>query len=153
MDGKRMDVDSDYELNEALEADLAQESDGLTIQNQRLARIQEYEESALSRIDPLDAVIGIGNASFQRVFEHLGAAVLEELDSHAHTVDEFRKIGPEIRLLVKLRNTIETDLAVQSHNAAQQEMPFRHGPRDNGPSSKLAARMHELLPKRSRMND
>ena len=71
----------DHELNEALEAHAAEELDGLSIQNQRLARVQEYEEAALARSDPFAAVIGMGNAYLQRVFEHLGAAILDELDS------------------------------------------------------------------------
>ena len=58
----------------------------------------------------------MGNAYFQRIFEHLGAAILDELDSRAHTVEELRELAPEIRLLVKLRNSIETDLAFQGTN-------------------------------------
>ena len=116
----------DDELNEALEAHAAEELDGLSIQNQRLARIQEYEEAAVSRSDPFAAVIGMGNAYLQRVFEHLGAAVLDELDSRPHTVEELREFGPEIRLLVKLRNSIETDLAFQAPDAGQQAAAFPH---------------------------
>jgi hypothetical protein len=85
----------DHELNEVLEAHAAEELDGLSIQNQRLARVQEYEEASVSRSDPFAAVIGMGNAYFQRVFEHLGAAILDELDSRAHTVEELREFARE----------------------------------------------------------
>src|SRR4051794_37868454 len=70
--GGAMDIDSDVrdahdsELNEPLETNVADDPEGLSIQNQRLARILEYEEAALARMDPLAAVIGIGNAYFQR---------------------------------------------------------------------------------------
>ena len=142
----------DNELNEALEAHAVEELDGLSIQNQRLARVQEYEEAALSRSDPFAAVIGMGNAHLQRVFEHLGAAILDELDSRAHTVEEFREFGPEIRLLVKLRNSIETDLAFQPPGDGQQAAAFQHSMKGNGFDTKLATRKRDLLPKGWRAN-
>jgi hypothetical protein len=107
---------SDDELNEALEVHRAEEFDGLSLQNQRLAIIQEYEEAALLRADPFAAVIGMGNAYLQRIFEHLGAAVLDELDTRAPGIAELRELVPEIRLLTKLRNAIQTDLAFQATN-------------------------------------
>src|SRR4051794_3927096 len=106
-----------HELNEALDADAAEDLDGLSIKNQRLARIDEYEESAVSRSDPLAAVIGMGSAVLQRVFEDLGAAVLEVLDTHPHTLDNLRELTPEIRLMLSLRNAIEKDLDIQTHDA------------------------------------
>jgi hypothetical protein len=143
----------DDELNEALEAHATEELDGLSIQNQRLARVQEYEEAAVSRSDPFAAVIGMGNAYLQRVFEHLGAAILDELDSRAHTVDELREFGPEIRLLVKLRNSIETDLAVQPPDAGQQAAAFPHSRKGKGLDTKVATGKRDLLPKRWMAND
>lgn len=114
----------DQELNESLEAHGQDDLDGLSMRNQRLARVQEYEEAAIARPDPFAAVIGIGNADFQRVFEHLGAAILDELDSRTPTVDAFRELGPEIRLLVKIRNSIETDLAVHTADAGRPATAF-----------------------------
>ncbi len=138
----------DYELNEALEADGPEILDGLSMQNQRLARVQEYEEAAVARPDPFAAVIGMGNAYFQRVFEHLGAALLDELDCRAHTVEELREFGPDIRLLVKLRNAIETDLAVQLPDAGQQAMTSQHRMQGNGLDTRMATRKRDLMAKR-----
>ena len=143
----------DHELNEVLETHAAEELDGLSIHNQRLARIQEYEEAAVSRSDPFAAVIGMGNAHLQRVFEHLGAAILDELDGRTHTVEELRELGPEIRLLVKLRNSIETDIAVQPPDAGQQAAAFPHRQKGKGLDTQLATSKRDLLPKRWMAND
>jgi hypothetical protein len=121
----------DYVLNEALDAHAVDELDGLSIQNQRLAKIQEYEEASLLRTDPFAAVLGMGNASMQRIFEHLGAAILEELDGRPHTVEEFRELAPEIRLLAILRRSIETEFVVQRSDATQQAAAF-NGMKGNG---------------------
>jgi hypothetical protein len=116
----------DDELNEAVDAHSVEELDGLSMQNQRLARVQEYEEAAVSRPDPLAAVSGMGAAFCQRIFEHLGTAVLDELDRFPHSVEEFREYEPEIRLLAKLRKSIEQDLTLQAHETPQQgPMPHR----------------------------
>lgn len=142
----------DQQLNESLEAHGQDDLDGLSIRNQRLARIQEYEEAAVSRPDPFAAVIGMGNASLQRVFEHLGAAIVEELDSRPHTVGEIRELEPEIRLLVKIRNSIETDLAVQTSDAERPATAFPPTRPakgiTNGP-----VRTRDLVPKRWMGND
>ena len=90
MEPTNTDAVSDQELNAALEAHAAEDYDGLSIRNQRRARIQEYEESALSRLDPFAAVIGLGNVIFQSIIEHLGAAILDELNSKAPTLEEMR---------------------------------------------------------------
>ena len=148
-----MDINSDVrdaqdnELNEPLETNAADDPDGLTIQNQRPARILEYEEAAL-RTDPLAAVIGIGNAHFQRIFEHLGSAVLDVIDSGPQTVEQLRELAPEIRLMLKLRNAIEADLAVQSPDADQHAAAFPRGAKPKGIGSKVATTKRELLPKR-----
>jgi hypothetical protein len=110
----------DGELNRALNIDDADVRDQQTLRNQRLARIQEYEESALIRRDPLAAVIGMGNADLQRIFESLGTAVLEQIESGSKSIEEFRELGPEIRLLVKLRKAIEVDVALQALETEQQ---------------------------------
>jgi hypothetical protein len=138
----------DHELNEALDAHAAEELDGLSMQNQRLARIEEYEEAAVSRSDPLAAVIGMGNAYLQRIFEHLGAAVLDELDSHAYTVEEFRELSPEIRLLAKLRKLIETDLELQPPDAGQQAAAFLPGSNGKRLDTRATNGKRELPPKR-----
>jgi hypothetical protein len=137
----------DDALNKALDAPTAEDLDGLSIQNQRLARIQEFEETAIARSDPLAAVLGIGNASLQRMFEHLGAALLDELDSHPHTVEELRELEPEMRLLVKLRKSIETGIALQSLGTDQQPA-FPHNTRGKSRDTKLTTGKRDLLPKR-----
>jgi len=130
MEPTNTDAVSDQELNTALEAHIAENYDGLSIESQRSARIKEYEESALSRLDPFAAVIAMGNASLQRIFEHLNAALLDELYSKAHTLEEMREISPEIRLLLKLRKSIETGFAFQLHDAEQHAATYRQGGRD-----------------------
>ena len=95
----------------------------------------------------------MGNAYLQRVFEHLGAAILDELDSRAHTVEELRELGPEIRLLVKLRNSIETDLSVQPPDAGQQAAAFPHSMKGKGLDTKVATGKRDLLRKRWMAND
>jgi hypothetical protein len=136
------------ELNEALEVNSVEELDGLNIQNQRLARVQEYEEAAVSRSDPFAAVIGMGSASFQRIFEHLGAAILDELDGRAHTFEELRELTPEIRLLVKLRDAIEKDFEVQAPDADQQAAALPRLRKSKGRDTKVATSKRDLLPKR-----
>ena len=90
----------------------------------------------------------MGNASFQRIFEHLGAALLDELDSRDHTVAELREYEPEIRLLVKLRNSIETDLDPQLPEAGQQAAAFPRPMKSKGLRTKVATSKRDLLPKR-----
>jgi hypothetical protein len=136
----------DYALN-AQEPKDADELDELQLKNQRLARIQEYEEAAVSRTDPLAAVIGMGNADLQRIFEHLGAAILDAIDSRSHTVEELRELAPDIRLLVKLRNAIETDLAFQSTDITSQGAALPHGMRPNRPHAKEPTNKRDLVPK------
>ena len=138
----------DDQLNEALETDAAEELDGLSIRNQRLARIQEYEEAAVSRIDPFAALFGFGNADFQRIFDLLSAAIFDELDSRGHTIEVLRELAPEIRLLVKLRNSIALDLAVQPPDAGQQAAAFPRSMNGKGLDTKAATSKRDLLPKR-----
>ena len=140
----------DCELNEPLETDAAEALEGLSIQNRRLATIQEYEEAAVSRTDPLAAVIGMGNAYLQRIFEHLGAAVLDAMDNGPHTVADLREYAPEIRLLLKMRNAIETDLVVQSLDAAQHAAALPRGAKSKVYGAKMATGQRELLAKRWR---
>jgi hypothetical protein len=70
------------------------------------------------------------------------------MDSRPHTVEELRELRPEIRLLVQLRNTIETDLAVQPPDAGQQAAAFSRSMKGNGFDTKLATSKRDLLPKR-----
>jgi hypothetical protein len=142
----------DQELNEGLEAYAAEELDGLSIQNQRLARVQEYEEAAVSRPDPFAAVIGMGNADLQRIFDHLSTAILDVMDSRKHSVDELREFSPDIRLLLKLRKSIETDLAVQTPDVEQPAASFAANMTAKGITNE-AIRKHGLVPKHWFKND
>jgi hypothetical protein len=78
----------------------------------------------------------------------LGAAILDELDSRAHTVEELREYAPEIRLLVKLRNSVEADLAFQANDAGQQAAAIPHRKKGNGLDTKAATSKGDLLPNR-----
>ncbi len=127
----------DHELNQALER--AEELDGLSLQHQRLARIQEYEELALARSDPFAAVLGMGTSHLAKLFEHLGKAVLDDLESQAPTLTALREVGPEIRLLLKLRSAMETDLEFQHHVMGEQPMALP-GTTRNGTLNKQAGR-------------
>lgn len=143
---------SDREL-ESPDAPTAEDLDGLSMKNQRLARIQDFEEDAVSRTGAYAAVMGMGTAYLQRIFEHLGAAVLDVMDSHPHSVQELRELRPEIRLLVQLRKTIETDLEVQSSDAGDQPSVFPQSLKHKGLDANLATSKRGLLPKRWRVND
>ena len=138
----------DEELNEALDAHSAEELDGLSMQHQRQARVDEYEEAAVSQPNPYAAVSGMGGAFCQRIFEPLGPAVLVELDSHPHTVEEIREYEPEIRLLVKLRNSVEADLAFQANDAGPPTAAIPHRKKGNGPDTKAATSKRNMLPNR-----
>ena len=127
----------DHELNLALER--AEELDGLSVQHQRLARIQEYEEMSLARSDPFTAVLGMGTSHLAKIFEHFGTAILEELESQAPTVAALRELGPEFRMLLKLRSAIETDIEFQHDVIGEQPMVSPRTTR-NGPLNKRAVR-------------
>ena len=143
----------DHELNEALEKDAGQELDGLSIRNQRLARILEYEEAALSRSDPHAAVIGMGNAQLQRICEHVGDAVLERWDAHTPTVEEIRELSPQIRLMVAMRKMMDTDLAFQSEDFQQQAAAFPHSAKRKGITNHVGSSQRGLVAKRWAEND
>ena len=142
----------DEELNRALDAYSDEDSDAQNIRNQRLARVHEYEESTVSRADPFAAVIGMGTADLQRVFEHLSGAILAELDNREHTVDEFRELGSDIRLLLKIRKSIEVDLTFQAPDVGQPASAFAAKRNVKG-LAKEAIRRNGLLPDRWLKND
>ena len=87
----------------------------------------------------------MGAADLQRVFEHLSGAILTELDSRDHTVDELREFGPDIRLLLKLRKSVEMDLAIQKPDDEQPASAFPANKKGNGVAKK-AIRRKGLLP-------
>jgi hypothetical protein len=138
---------NDRDFRQAPDA-FAEELDGLSMPNRRRARVDEFEEDAISRSDSYAAVIGMGSAYLQRVFEALGAALLEEIDSHPLTVQELRALNPEIRMLVKLRSAIETDLEVQALASGDQSVGFASGLKRKEIAGKRA-----LFPQRFREND
>jgi hypothetical protein len=137
----------DEDLNAALEAHTVEDLDGLNIQNHRLARIQEYEEEVVSRSNPYAAMIGVGSADFQRIFEHYSKALLEELDSR-HTFAEVRELNRDIRLLETLRRAVEADLEFQSADAGQPVSGFPHSINVKGLSRKAVTNKCDLVPKR-----
>ena len=63
-------------------------------------------------------------------------------------VDELRELSPEIRLLVKLRKSIETDLAIQPPDAGRQVAAFPPSLKGKGLDTRLATGNRDLLPKR-----
>jgi hypothetical protein len=92
---------------------------------------------------------GMGAASCQRIFEHLGTAVLDELDSRPHSVEEIREYEPEIRLLVKLRHAVEADVAFQGNDAGQQAAALPHRKKGN----RWASSKGDLLSNRRAANN
>jgi hypothetical protein len=56
---------------------------------------------------------------------------LEQIKVGSKSIEELRELGPEIRLLVKIRKAIETDVALQSLEAEQQPTAFPR-PRNRG---------------------
>jgi hypothetical protein len=152
MEPQRPDLHAleDDELNHALER--AEELDGLNLQHQRLARIQEYEELALARTDPFGAVLGMGTSYLAQVFEHLGKAVLDELENQPTMLTALREVGPDIRLLLKLRSAIETDLDFQNQVSGEQPMGLS-GPTKNGALKQAGRRPRGMVSLRPRSND
>jgi hypothetical protein len=140
---------SDRELNEALKEHAIEEQDELSIKDRRLARIDEYEEAALSSSDAFAALIGIGNAHLQRIFEHLSTAILEELESRGGSFEAICELNPHMRLLVKMRSSVEKVFAVQPPNDGQQ---FSQGGMGIGVNNNLANSKRKLLPKGIRSN-
>ncbi len=132
MDGKpnnprEMD---DHELDQAIHLDAAEDADGLSIRNQHLAKIQECEEAALARRDPFSAVGGLGATYLQQIYLHLGHAVVDTLESGSGSLEEIRDLKSEIGLLVKLRKSIETDIALHHRELEQETIALprtRHG--------------------------
>jgi hypothetical protein len=139
METKRTDLHDmeDHELNQALER--AEELDGLCLQHQRLARIQDYEDLALARSNPIAAVRGMGTSYLAQIFEYLGKAVLDDLESRTPTLTALREVSPEIRVLLKLRLAMEADLEFQHHVIGEQPMALP-GTTRNGTLNKQAGR-------------
>jgi hypothetical protein len=152
MEPQRTDLHAldDYELNQTLERD--EELDGLSIQQQRLARIQEYEELALARRDPFAAILGMGTCYLAQVFEHLGKKLWDELESQPPTLTALREVSPEIRLLLKVRSAMETDLEFQEHVRGEQPMALS-GPTKNGALKQAVRRQRGVVSHRPRSND
>ena len=63
-------------------------------------------------------------------------------------VEELREFSPEIRLLVKLRNSIQADLAFQANDAGQQAAAIPLRKKGNGLDTKAATSKRDLLPNR-----
>ena len=142
----------DDELTTSLESYSATDLGELSISNQRLAKIDEYEERALARTDPFEAVIGMGSADLQRIFEYMSAAILAQLESQAPTLEGIREVAPVIRILVKVRTAIETDLPFQDADAGWQAANKARSKIGKGIGPKFAASTHDQLPKRWQPN-
>ena len=127
----------DQDLNQALEMD-EEELDGLSLQQRRLARIQEYEEEALARIDPLAAVVGMGTVYLAQLFEYFAKAVVDEFKTQPPTLALCRELTPQVRLLAKLRSAIDTDFEFQQHNIGEQTVALRRAT-SNRPLAKQTA--------------
>jgi hypothetical protein len=139
---------SDHELNEALEAHALEDVDGLSIKNQRLASIQEYEEAALARSNPFAAVLGMAGSQMQQISEYLGAAIIAEFESRGGSLEVIRELRPEMGLQIKLIKLAQTDLLFQLAETEPQSNLYRHGSKGKGISSNLASTKHVKLPKR-----
>jgi hypothetical protein len=102
-------VIEDLALNDALDEHGRGELDGLSMEQQREARILEYEEVAVEQSDPFEAITGMQNASLARIFERLSAAVVKELNSKNHSLQDIREYTTEIKSLVQIQRNIELD--------------------------------------------
>jgi hypothetical protein len=87
--------------------------DRASVRSHRAARIDEFEAAAIRRPNSYGAMIGAGTADLQRIFERLSEAVSHQLDAEAPTLVECRSLEPTIRLLLRLREGVALDLAVQ----------------------------------------
>ncbi len=133
----------DQDLNQALEMD-EEELDGLSLQQRLLARIQEYEEEALARIDPLAAVVGMGTVYLAQLFEYFAKAVVDEFKTQPPTLALCRELTPQVLLLAKLRSAIDTDFEFQQHNIGEQTVALRRAT-SNGPLAKQTAHHQSRL--------
>jgi hypothetical protein len=153
MESQRKDPQriEDYELVQALERD--EDLGGLSIHHQRLARIHEYEELSLARSEPCAALLGMGTSHFAKLFELLGKAVLDDLESQTPSLSALREVGPEIRLLLKIRSAIEADFAFQQEVIGEQAMALPRATR-NGALDKRPFRFQRgVVPRHPRPND
>jgi hypothetical protein len=99
--------------------------DDLSMQDRRRAKIDEYEEAAVSRSDPSDAVAGMGNANLLRVTERLTPAVLETLDSEPPTIDVAREIAPVVRLMIRVQALVDSDRAMERMEGGRDSLSYR----------------------------
>ena len=131
----------------SLREDADEVLDGLSIEDRRRARIDEYEESAVSRADPGAALLGMGTANLQRVAEQLGLAILDELENQPPTIDAFRELGPEIRMLAKIHSVVATDVAFQKMDVGHSNSS-PHRKKGITLDASTSAGKRQILPKR-----
>jgi hypothetical protein len=112
-------------LNHALDAASIDDLDAQSMRAKRLALIDCFEEEALERSTPQDALLGASTAVLHRLANALGEALVEYCDSHEPTLELLRDVYPDINLLQKLRRHIEFDRVVA---ASDNEVPARVGP-------------------------
>jgi hypothetical protein len=137
----------DDELNAALEEHVVEDLDHLDSRNLRLARVQEHEEESISRSNPFAAMIGWGTADLQRVFDCYSRVILHEIDNR-NTLAEIRELNPDIRLLLKLREAIETDLEFAFADDGQPPAFCTKRIQDHEVASRAPTGKRNLIPKR-----
>jgi hypothetical protein len=74
----------------------------------------DFKRQALSRPSKNGKLSGSMTTFLQWIGAEMGAAIVEELDIHPHTVEDFRELHPEIRLLVKVADVINKDLQLEN---------------------------------------
>ena len=69
----------------------------------------DSKRQALSRPSKNGKLNGSMTEFIEWIGEEMAAAIVEELNSHPHTVEDFRDLHPEIRLLVKVTDVVNKD--------------------------------------------
>src|SRR5690606_20878716 len=80
MDIANDSVATEQQWNHALDANTSDELDAPLMRAKRLALIDAYEEEALDRKDPQDALLGASTAVLHRLTADLGEALIEYCD-------------------------------------------------------------------------
>src|SRR3954452_15571167 len=97
------DVDAaDLELNQALEAATRGDEEPVTNAELRQMRIDEYEQSCLSRDDPFAAGFGAATADLQRIQAELAEAVLGDIERRPGSLEPFIELKREVKSLIDI---------------------------------------------------
>jgi hypothetical protein len=107
----------------------------------RQGRIAEYQRASELREDPYAAMIGASTADLQEIQDYYGSVILRELNRQPPDLDAIRRLAPDIKLLLKLRDAIEFDHKLvhelQLAESAEREAPVHYAGHRKGRAAGL----------------